>query len=111
MAVFQILIDVNGNSKTLQVSPGDRVYWQATQVNGVYPEWYIIFPSPFIEAFIPTDPRSGQSALFTIRKTADEYKYLIASVYNPTLLQIEKAKESKRRPGITIGGGGIIIDQ
>jgi hypothetical protein len=111
MAVHQIPIDANGITPVVHANHDDYVYWQATASgDGTYPMWYIIFPSPFLEQFIATDPRNGQSGLFRVRKTAATYTYLVASIYNPTQLQTEKPKDP-RKPVRVIGGGGIIIDQ
>ena len=107
-----ITIAADGTTLPVHVNHGDVIYWKATPVNGVYPMWFIIFPSPFIEHFIVTDPRNGQSGLFTVRKTKGTYSYVVSSVNDPTIAQIEKAEESgrKRSPVNVVGGGGIIID-
>ena len=108
MALVLIPIAADGNTLPVNVNHGDHVRWQATAVNGVFPVWYVIFPSPFLDHVISTGTVDGQTPLFKVRKSKGFYLYMISAVNDPTSAQMKRAEEGGIKP--VRSGGGIIID-
>ena len=110
MALHTISIAADGSTQPEHVNHGEKVRWLAAQVNGAFPVWYVIFPSPFLDHFISTSPIDGLTPSFKVRKTKGMYGYMVSSDNDPTMAQIKKGEEGRRKPVNVMPGGGIIID-